>query len=88
MAQYRGTIQGNRGEASRLGTKSSGLTMTSNGWESGIKVRAYFDAESNKDWFIVWSTGGSNARTGNRLLGVFTIDADGKHLFQLDGVDR
>ena len=88
MAQFRGTIQGNRGEASRLGTKSSGLVMTTNGWESGIKVRAYYDAESNKDWFVLWSTGGSNARTSNRLLGVFTLDEDGQHLFQLEGLDR
>lgn len=38
MAQYRGTIQGSRGEASRLGHKSSGLILHANGWDIGAEV--------------------------------------------------
>tara|TARA_R100000458_G_C8271387_1_gene246100 strand:- start:1266 stop:1472 length:207 start_codon:yes stop_codon:yes gene_type:complete len=60
--------------------------MQCNGWNSGIKIRAYFDKETNQDCFLVWSTGGSNARTSNRLLGVFSLDEDGEHLFELGGI--
>jgi hypothetical protein len=38
MAQFRGVIAGQRGEASRLGSKSSGLTVHCNGWNGGVTV--------------------------------------------------
>ena len=38
MAQFRGTLQGARGEASRLGTKSSGLTVEAASWFGKIVV--------------------------------------------------
>jgi len=38
MAQFRGTVQGSRGGASRLGGKSSGIDTTANGWDMGVRV--------------------------------------------------
>lgn len=38
MAQFRGTIQGFRGEASRLGSKDSGLHVTAASWEGAVRV--------------------------------------------------
>lgn len=38
MAQYRGTIQGARGEASRLGGKESGLHVTAASWQGAVRV--------------------------------------------------
>ena len=38
MAHYRATIQGQRGEASRLGTKQSGIRAHVNGWDIGVYV--------------------------------------------------
>ena len=61
MAQFRGTLQGARGEASRLGTKKNGLRATVNGWNNGIKVVAYHDEEQG-DCFRVSLTGGSNGQ--------------------------
>ena len=58
MAQFRGTIQGNRGEASRLGTKSSGMYAEINGWNKGIRVTA--SHKDGKDYFWVQETGRSN----------------------------
>jgi len=40
MARYRGTIEGQRGPASRLGSASSGLRVTCHGWQSGVTVTA------------------------------------------------
>lgn len=61
MAQFRATVKGSRGEASRLGHKSTGITARINGWESGITV--YARHIGGHDCFIVCATGGSN---GNR----------------------
>lgn len=49
MAHFLGTIQGNRGEASRLGTKSSGLHAQIGSWEGGITVNLYYDEFSSRD---------------------------------------
>lgn len=61
MAHFRATIKGQKGEASRLGSKSSGIVAEINGWDRGIRVYAEF--KDGKDHFVVVSTGGSN---GNR----------------------
>lgn len=53
MAHYRGIIQGQRGEASRLGTKNSGLTVEAASWNGKIKVELYHDEESGEDKFHV-----------------------------------
>ena len=58
MAQYRATIQGMRGEASRLGTKSSGMKAYVNAWDIGVSVLLYH--EHDEDMVRISLTGGSN----------------------------
>jgi hypothetical protein len=41
MAHFYGTIQGNRGEASRLGSKDSGLDVTAASWQGAVSVQLY-----------------------------------------------
>ena len=41
MARYRGTLQGCRGEASRLGHSSSGLTTVAASWQGAVRVELY-----------------------------------------------
>ena len=48
MAQFRGTLKGARGEASRLGAKSSGLDMVAASWSGAVSVRLY--DRSGVDW--------------------------------------
>ncbi len=70
MARFRGTINGSRGEASRLGTPGSGLTVNCNGWDIGIKCVAVPRMEgSDRDEIAVWLTGGSHGNFECRLLG-------------------
>ena len=38
MAHFYGTLQGNRGRASRLGSKDSGLDVTAASWEGSVRV--------------------------------------------------
>ena len=38
MARFYGEIQGNKGQATRMGTKTSGFHAHIRGWDVGIKV--------------------------------------------------
>ena len=69
MAQFRGTIQGGRGTASRLGTKKSGLEIECNGWNSGVSVHAVHNLDTGKDEFEIFATGGSGHNQGQGYLG-------------------
>ena len=39
MAQFRGTVRGDRGEASRQGSKASGLHASAASWAGAVHVR-------------------------------------------------
>ncbi len=68
MAHFRATIQGNKGEASRLGTTKSGLEASINGWTAGVWVKAQTGEPG--DVFYVYATGGSNGGPPPRLIAV------------------
>lgn len=71
MAQYRGTLSGQRGTASRLGNKKSGLKVTCNGWEIGITVYATYDEDAKEDVMTVYLTGGSTPTSPDKLIGEY-----------------
>jgi len=73
MAQYKADIQGGRGEVSRLGHKTSGISSWVRGWHSGIEVRGQWDEETQQDVFFVYSTGGSGT-SHSKLIGRLTED--------------
>lgn len=74
MAQFRGTVEGNRGEASRLGHKTSGLVTECNAWSIGVQCRAHH--RNNEDVIQITINGGSNSARGSEVLG--WIDSSGK----------
>lgn len=74
MAQFKGTLLGNRGETSRLGSKKSGLLADVNGWNVGVRVHAYYDERTGMDKISVDLTGGSNNRSPRLHIGTFDID--------------
>lgn len=80
MAQFRGTIQGQRGMASRLGSKNSGLEVSCDGWNSGVTVSAYI-GKDGKDHFTISLTGGSGGFTP---AGIRSYDYDGVNFRQED----
>jgi len=41
MATFRGRVQGNRGEATRNGSKKSGISVTAQSWQGSVQVRLY-----------------------------------------------
>ena len=72
MAQFRGTVQGNRSQSSRLGHKTSGLTTECNGWNIGVRCYAYFDEETGKDTINVTVTGGSGGGRNCETIATIT----------------
>lgn len=66
MSRFYGSLQGNRGEATRCGGAESGVSCHVRGWDIGIEVRGYVN-EDGQDEFRVFITGGSNGRTVNKL---------------------
>ena len=67
MARFRGTVQCGGGEASRLGSEKSGLVVEANGWNLGVRVRAWVDDEGN-DVFDVYETKGSNNHSSKLVM--------------------
>ena len=59
MAQFRGTVQGNRSQTSRLGHKSSGLETECNGWNIGVRCVARYNKEADRDEIMIYKTSGS-----------------------------
>lgn len=57
MAQFRSIIRGQRGEASRLGSKQSGMRADVNGWHTGATVK--IDHVDGRDRVQVFRTSGS-----------------------------
>lgn len=53
MAHFYGTLQGSRGEASRLGTKASGLQVTAASWDGAIDVSLDYDERTGKNRYTV-----------------------------------
>lgn len=54
MSHYYGTLQGNRGEATRCGTKDSGIETYAATWNGAIRVKIYH--EDGKDKYIIERT--------------------------------
>lgn len=71
MARFQGIVQGQRGKASRLGSKKSGIEGIIRGWNVGVTVWGYVD-EHGKDHFIVFRTGGTNERTEKTVIAEFS----------------
>jgi hypothetical protein len=75
MAQFRATIKGQRGEASRLGSKKTGIVANVNGWTTGIRIEA--GHVDGRDVFRVFATSGSGRTHSDTLLGTLTQDQGG-----------
>lgn len=65
MAHFYGTIKGSRGEASRLGTKASGLRTTTASWQGAVTVNMV--ERNGVDYVEVWLTKWHGAGTDKRL---------------------
>jgi len=66
MSHFYGTLQGNRGEASRCGSTDSGIDTYAAGWRGAIHVSVYQDSDG-VDCFDVtlqpWQNSGGDYHT-------------------------
>jgi len=76
MAHFRGTVEGNRGEASRLGSRDSGLLVIGNGWEIGVHCYCHYSEERQADVISIRLTRGSNSRGPGKCLGSWVLTGD------------
>ena len=60
MAQYIGYVEGQRGQASRLGGKASGLRAQAKGWSIGGTAHISWNEEKQEDEIVLYTDGGSN----------------------------
>lgn len=69
MGHFYGNLQGNRGEATRMGSKDSGITAHIRGWSTGIYVACHVDDKGN-DVCEAHETGGSSrpSQIGTKVL--------------------
>ena len=70
MAQFYASIQGNRGEATRMGTKASGINGHIRGWNVGAEV--FITHVNGVDVVEVFRTGGSHWNSRSELIAKFT----------------
>ena len=73
MSHFYGSIKGNRGPATRGGSKNSGIVSHTKGWNSGIRVTGYVN-DNGDDEFKVEITNGSRLMVRTKLIGTFTVN--------------
>jgi len=75
MSRFYGSLQGNRGEVTRGGSKRSGIRGHIRGWNVGVKVVCSFDFENMRDVCRVYKTGGSTGATPEDFICEVTKDS-------------
>lgn len=74
MSHFYGTLCGSRGEATRCGTKRSGLTTYTASWSGAIRVRVWHDSEIDCDRYVIeqatWRGAGIDQAIAQGILGL------------------
>jgi hypothetical protein len=78
MAHFYGEIQGNRGEATRMGTKDSGFRGHIRGWHVGGSINCYYNESKDRDEVSIYATKGSNGYGSEHLADVIELDSGSK----------
>ena len=73
MSHFYGVLTGSRGQATRCGTKNSGLNTTAAGWKGAIEV--YLTEVNGVDHYAIYLTPNSMVRRCSR--GEFKLIAEG-----------
>lgn len=68
MAHFYGTLEGNRGRATRCGTKGSGVLTQTASWSGAVRVSAWYDEKADRDMVDVSLIQWHNGAGVNRLL--------------------
>jgi hypothetical protein len=61
MAKFFGTVQGGRGQATRLGHAGSGLKVSAQSWDGSVIVRLFTDDKGEANCVIAVGAGSTQA---------------------------
>jgi hypothetical protein len=78
MGHFYGEIQGNRGEATRMGTKDSGFRGHIRGWHVGGSVNCHYNSSEDRDQVSIYATGGSSGYGSDHLADVIETNSGKK----------
>ena len=56
MSHFYGRITGNRGSATRCGSKVSGYHTVAASWDGAIEVRLGYDPKTDTNYYVVYQT--------------------------------
>ena len=70
MAKFYASIKGNRGSATRQGSRKSGVTGHIRGWDFGGRVNIV--EENGEEVVYLYLTSGSHATKQDKLIGRYT----------------
>lgn len=76
MAHFYASIKGRAGEATRMGSKKSGIQGHIRGWHIGCQARCWHDEETGLDKVTIYVTRGSSNESVCKCLGTFTEGED------------
>lgn len=79
MSHFYGKLKGNRGEATRCGTKDSGMVTDTAGWGGSILTRVWHDEELKRDRYQVWLTPWQCSGGAQRMLSEGFLEANDGH---------
>lgn len=68
MAKFFGTVQGGRGQATRLGHASTGLRVTAQSWDGSIVVQMYSSSKAPDDAYVRIGLGAGSTGAGGITL--------------------
>jgi len=78
MSHFYGSLQGCRGEATRCGSKQSGIETYAASWDGAIYVRVQHNEETKEDTFFVaqikWQENGINQELASGVIGKSCIN--------------
>ena len=77
MAHFFGAVQGKSGtESTRTSTAKLGQDVYVQGWEVGVKARAFVDTAGNDSIVIMVDGGGNGAHSYTRIATVTAVDGE------------
>ena len=56
MSHFYGVVAGNRGQATRGGTKTSGYLTIAASWDGAIQVRLSYDPKTDKNHYVIYQS--------------------------------
>lgn len=68
MSEFYGTLQGNRGPATRQGSKDSGIHAAAQSWEGSVSVRLFRHWEAGDIWCTIRAVDGSHSYPAGRTI--------------------